>query len=318
VTDPAELDSRIAEATARLRERDRLASRLTELDRALGEHEGDISLLVATAAREDRDVARLEGLTLDRVLAALRGSRDDDLARERAEADVAAYRLADARARRDMVLRERDGVQARHRSLSAAESELADALAAKEEHVRMLPEDPRTAGLTELATKRGVMEAESREVDEAMAAAAVAEQALRQVAESLGSAGSWSTYDTWFGGGTISSYVKHDRLDQAQRAARQAEESLAALRRELADVGGATEVVPALGITELTRFLDIWFDNIVTDLSVSSRINDAKATTAAAQRAVAAVQRSLRDRRASLHAQSADLSTRRTELLSGS
>lgn len=100
-------------------------------------------------------------------------------------------------------------------------------------------------------------------------------------------------------------------------AAAAAEESLAALRRELADVGGATEVVPALGITELTRFLDIWFDNIFTDLSVSSRINDAKATTGGAQRAVAAVQRSLRDRREALRAQSDDLSSRRTELLSG-
>ena len=46
MTDTAGLDARIAEATARLRERDRLASRLTELDRALAEHEGDISALV--------------------------------------------------------------------------------------------------------------------------------------------------------------------------------------------------------------------------------------------------------------------------------
>ncbi len=178
MTDTAGLDARIAEATARLRERDRLASRLTDLDRALAEHEDAISALVATAGREDRDVAKLEGLTLDRVLAALRGSRDDDLARERAEADAAAYRLADERARRDLVLRERDGVQARHRALSAAEGELAAALSAKEEHLRTLPEDPRASELTELTTQRGVLDDEAREVDEAMAAAAAAGQAL--------------------------------------------------------------------------------------------------------------------------------------------
>jgi hypothetical protein len=317
VTDTAALDARIAEATGRVRERARLASRLTELDRALAEREAAISVLVATAAREDRDVARLTGLTLDRVLAALRGSRDDDLARERAEAGAAAYRLADERARRDLVLRERDGIQARHRSLSAAEGELAAALAAKEEHLRSAPDDPRSAGLTDLATQRGVLDAEVREVDEAMAAAAAAGQALRQVEESLGSAGSWSTYDTWFGGGAIGSYVKHDRLDQAQRAASRADESLAALRRELADVGGGGAVVPSLEMSGLTRFLDIWFDNIFTDLSVSSRIKDAKATTADAQRAVASVQRSLLDRRNALGARADDLSRQRTELLSG-
>jgi hypothetical protein len=189
-------------------------------------------------------------------------------------------------------------------------------MAAKEEHLRSVPDDPRSAGLTELATQQGVLDAEVREVAEAIVAAAAAERALRQVAESLGSAGSWSTYDTWFGGGAISSVVKHDRLDQAQRAASRAEEALAALRRELADVGGGGAVVPSLGIDGLTRFLDIWLDNIFTDLSVSSRIKDAKATTTAAQRAVTAVQRSLLDRRTDLRARADDLSRRRTELLS--
>jgi hypothetical protein len=317
VTDTAGLDARIAAATARLRERDRLAGRLAELDRALAVHERSISARVARADKESRDVARLEGLTLDRVLAALRGSRDDDLARERAEADAAAYRLADERARQDLVLRERDGIQTRHRALSPAESELAAALGAKEEYLRSVPDDPRSAGLTELATEQGVLDAEAREVDEAMVAAAVAGQALGQVEERLGSAGSWSTYDTWFGGGAISSYAKHDRLDQAQRAGRRAEESLAALQRELGDVGGAGAPVPALGIDGLTRFLDIWFDNIFTDLSVASRIKDARATTADAQRAVAAVQRSLLDRRKALAARADDLDRRRTERLSG-
>ena len=76
-------------------------------------------------------------------------------------------------------------------------------------------------------------------------------------------------------------------------------------------------MVPSLEMGGLTRFLDIWFDNIFTDLSVSSRIKDAKATTADAQRAVAAVQRSLLDRRNSLGARADDLGRQRTELLSG-
>ncbi len=112
--------------------------------------------------------------------------------------------------------------------------------------------------------------------------------------------------------------MKHDRLDKAWVAARMADESLAALRRELADVGGAGAVVPSLDIDGLTRFLDVWFDNIFTDLTVSSRIKDAKATMGDAQRAVAAVQRSLLDRRNALRAQADDLNSRRTELLSGS
>ncbi|HVC74859.1 MAG TPA: hypothetical protein VNC85_13910 [Mycobacteriales bacterium] len=50
---------------------------------------------------------------------------------------------------------------------------------------------------------------------------------------------------------------------------------------------------------------------------MASRIKDAKATTADAQRAVAAVQRSLLDRRAALAEQFEGLLRQRTELLSG-
>jgi hypothetical protein len=138
------------------------------------------------------------------------------------------------------------------------------------------------------------------------------------VEECLGSAGNWSTYDTWFGGGTISSYVKHDRLDKAYVAARMADESLAALRRELADAGGAGAVVPSLDIDGLTRFIDVWFDDIFTDISVSSRISDAKESTRSAQHGVAAAELSLRDRREALLARADDLNRRRADLLNGS
>jgi hypothetical protein len=40
-----------------------------------------------------------------------------------------------------------------------------------------------------------------------------AREALDDVAERLGKASSWSTYDTFLGGGAISSAMKHDRLD---------------------------------------------------------------------------------------------------------
>lgn len=148
-----------------------------------------------------------------------------------------------------------------------------------------------------------------------MVAAEAAAAALGQVSELLGSAGSWSTYDTWLGGGTISSAVKHDRLDQAQRAATRAEEMLGRLRRELADVGGAPDVVPALGMSGMTRFVDIWFDNIVTDFGVGRRIADAQRTASVAARTVARVRGDLGARRRKLGERGAALVRRRDELL---
>lgn len=96
---PDDLDAAIARAAGRVRARARLASRRNALDTALGVHAIEVDALGRAARHEQSQVDALEGLTLDRVLAALRGSRDDDLKRERAETQAAAYRLAQAQAR---------------------------------------------------------------------------------------------------------------------------------------------------------------------------------------------------------------------------
>ena len=314
---PDELDDAIARATGRLRERARLASRRSALDTALGVHAIEVDALERAARHGQRQVDALEGLTLDRVLAALRGSRDDDLERERAEAQAAAYRLAQARARGAVLRAELEELVGRLDALADVDAERERALAAKDAFLRGRADDPRAAELTRIATERGGLDDEIREVDEAVVAAEAAAAALGQVAELLGSAGSWSTYDTWLGGGMISSAVKHDRLDQAQRAATRAEQQLARLRRELADVGGAADVVPALGMSGMTRFFDIWFDNIFTDFAVGRRIGDAQRTASDAARAVARVRGDLGDRRRELGERRAALVRRRDELLGG-
>ena len=54
-------------------------------------------------AGEEKDVERLERLSLTRVLAVLHGSRQDVLAREKAEAEAARYQVAQAQQRLDAV-----------------------------------------------------------------------------------------------------------------------------------------------------------------------------------------------------------------------
>ena len=90
-----------------------------------------------------------------------------------------------------------------------------------------------------LAGERGRLHGELTEIAEAQQAAAEATDALKQVRSRLGSASAWSAYDTFFGGGAIASAVKHSRLDDAADAAARADQCLAVLRTELADVGEA-------------------------------------------------------------------------------
>jgi hypothetical protein len=75
--------------------------------------------------------------------------------------------------------------------------------------------------------------------------------------------------------GAISSTFKHNRLDQAAEAAAQADRCLAVLRTELADVG-ETAATRYVSVEGLTRFVDVWFDNIFTDLAVRDHIKQAQ------------------------------------------
>ena len=74
-------------------------------------------------------------------------------------------------------------------------------------------------------------------------------------------------------------------------------------------------MAPELSLDRTMRFVDIWFDNIVTDLAVGHRISKAKETVSSAGRAVNSVAQRLHDRRAVVVAALDDLDARREALL---
>ncbi|MGY1855693.1 hypothetical protein [Modestobacter sp. SYSU DS0290] len=312
----AEIDARLAAAAERCRrlvharaQAGQLADEAAELDARLVE-------LGRQAGAEADDVRALEGVSLSRVLASLRGSRAQDLDRERAEADAARLRLQEAEALRARLDRQLDRVRAEVAALADAGAELATATEAKDAWLQASG-TPVGRRLLELAVERGRLGAESAEVGEALAAAAAARDALSRVRDRLGSARSWSGWDTFLGGGALASSVKHDRLDQAAAAAADADQQLRLLARELVDVPGAAVQLPALGIGELTRFVDIWFDNVFTDWQVGARIDESLARVDELQQLVDDVGADLDRRATELDARLGRLADERAELLRG-
>jgi hypothetical protein len=290
-----DIEHRLAAATQALHENQLAARRIDDVTARIAALSKQIDTLTAAVAQEQRDVDKLEGLSLTRVLLSLRGAREDTLARERAEADAARYRLAEAQARLAALNRELESAQVSLARLASAPGVYAEVLREKEAHLQS-SSDPRGAQLLGLAEERGRLGAERREVSEALAAADAALRALVAVRDKLGSASSWSTYDTFFGGGMLSSSIKHHRMDEAAQAAAYADRCIAVLRTELADVGGLGVTAPQLAMDGLVRFVDIWFDNIFTDLAVGNRIRQAQENVARAGRLVTDVREGLRQR----------------------
>lgn len=263
-------------------------------------------------SEEERDVERLEGLSWSRILTALRGNRSTELEREQAERDAARYALAEGQARDDLAWRDVEALRSQLDALGDVEGEYVAALADRE--AWSVGHDPETSRvLAEIVERRGVLLAEDTEGREAFEAGADARTHLVQARGLLRSAGSWSTWDTFGGGGLFTDMVKYDKLDQVAVALRRADAALGRFSRELADL--RLSGVEAVNLDGMTQAFDVWFDNIFTDWSVKNRIGDAAQRTAAAADVVHRVRTGLAEQERALATRRADLVSRRERLL---
>ncbi|WP_328467980.1 hypothetical protein OHA21_50505 [Actinoplanes sp. NBC_00393] len=305
--DPEDLDAKIARLAATMREREQLIPRRAGITAAITQVSSELERLRRQLAEEEQDVGRLEGFTVDRVLTTLRGAHGRSLDRERAEVRQARDLVAGAQARLDDLHAQLRQVTARMDATGTAPATYAAALTEREQHLRKTSNGTGDR-LTKLAGERERLTAELNHLQRAAATAGQAAEALREANGLLESADAWSAADTFLGGGSVSSSAKHHRLEEAAGHVAGAERLLKTLRDEL-DAGDlaagdlAAPVAAPLGVDGTTRTIDIFFDNIFTDLDVRSQIDNGLA-----QIGRAAVR--VRELRTSLSARIADLRTR--------
>ena len=101
-------------------------------------------------------------------------------------------------------------------------------------------------------------------------------EALHAIEETLGhlsSAGNWGLFDM-IGGGFITTMIKHGKMNEAERAMAAARNSIRNLKKELSDVDQLVDV--DLNISDFLSFADYFFDGIIADWMVQSKIKDAR------------------------------------------
>jgi DNA repair exonuclease SbcCD ATPase subunit len=289
-----EVEQRLAAAAQAAREFELCGEQHAQLSAREQAAVADLDAARQQYAGKEMGVQKLEHLSLTRVLAALHGARQDALAREKAEADAASYRIAQVQQRLDGLRAQLARLADRQAQLAGAPQAYADALAAKEQYLTHSA-DPRGARLLTLADEHGQLTAELNELRRASDDAGAAVQALAEVQDRLGTAANWSTFDTYFDHGMVANSIKHDRIDQAAQAAHAADQRLAALRSDLADLGGSEPTAPRLEIRSGFKFADIFFNNIFTDLAVGQHIRDAQDNVDRSVQQVRALQDRLKD-----------------------
>ncbi len=114
----------------------------------------------------------------------------------------------------------------------------------------------------------------NRERQEAIDAGNKALQSLYAAQNDLNSAKNWGIVDL-LGGGMITSLIKHSKMNNAQSHMEQAKYDLQRFSKELADV--AAYISLDFNAADFLSFADYFFDGLVADWLVQSRINNAGA-----------------------------------------
>lgn len=113
---------------------------------------------------------------------------------------------------------------------------------------------------------------DKKEINEAKAAAREVLRLLDGVEGTLKSARNWGFFDMFSNRSMISSLIKFGRIHKAEEQLREVQRALWRLQKELGDIN--LSVRDSLNIGGFQAFLDIAFDNIISDWLTQSRIHE--------------------------------------------
>ncbi len=274
-----DIQERLSHAKERLRRKQKLDAMLHEAQVMLDHAQRDRRRHEQTLANEKADVQKLEQFSLTGVFYSVLGTKDERLETERQEYLAARLKHEECE----------QAVGDARQEVARLESELGTVRDAEREYDRLIEKkrnllvqsgDQRAEKLLALAERLAELEADRKELLEAIGTGDTAQRSLERVRSELQSAENWGTWDM-LGGGTISTWAKHSQIDSAKQQAQVAQRHLRRFREELADADQRLHVsLDEIG--GFSTFADYFFDGLIADWVVQSKIQNASEACRAA------------------------------------
>ncbi len=227
-------------------------------------------------AKEDLDVEKLESKGLAHVFYSMLGNLEEHLEKERKEALAVRLKYDQAIRELDQVNYDISGLTTEKEKYRNAEITYKELYSRKKELLlasnsetaeRMLDITDQTNKLTNLR----------KEIQEAIRAGKGAVTHLNNAAANLDSAEGWGTWDL-LGGGLLTDLAKHSKIDDAKYEVEETQRALSRFRTELADVKISGDIY--IETDGFGKFTDFFFDGLIADWCMQSRIHDAQGSVA--------------------------------------
>ena len=270
-------------------------------------------MLEMKLVEEQRDVDKLEGMTLTALFHTFLSSKNEQIQKERQ--DVLQVKL-----KLDQCVAAKANQE---QNLVALLGELEDKEALEKAHgaatarkLKLLSEgdNPRARRMVELAEEIAVSRAALRELSEAQMAGDQASESLDQTIISLRSARSWGHLDM-LGGRMLTTAMKHSKIDTAREFAHNAQEDLRDFEDELDDLNFAQDLT--IEIDSFSTFADYFFDGLIFDWMVQGKLVSSLQNVERVQARVDRLLKFLDHEVATAQERVAALETERTALIEG-
>ena len=260
--------SELREKVARNGKAESMLYELRKQEAALAARVGELATQLQL---EQADVDRISG-GFRSIFYAVIGKKKEMLEKEQAEALAVSMKLDTAKKELENVQQEVFRLNWEVGSVRRYEREYQEVLMEKVETMKKM--SAYAEKIAELEEKKGFLQIQIRETNEAMAAGRSILGQLENIERSLDDAQTCAQWDLFTRKSIITHIAKWSYLDDAQMHAQKLEALVRRFKAELSDLSIQTDF--ALPGSDGLRFADWFFDGLIVDWTVLSRIQEAQ------------------------------------------
>ncbi|WP_122640569.1 MULTISPECIES: hypothetical protein [unclassified Romboutsia] len=262
-----DINNRIREIKNEVAKKQVLEKKLNELKTDLYKSESDLSDLEYKLKKELNDVEKLKKLSLSSIVSTIMNNKEMKIEKEEKEYITAKIEYDKCNSKVILLKKNISDMEERLNYLKTCEIEYSKLLREKIDLINTYGDENDKKKILDMEKYIDEYLMEIKELEESISVGNCLMGEIKETKKLLESAKTWSNLDL-FGGDLISSLAKHSKVDEAQRHFSIISNLLERFNKELEDVR-----ISSLNFSTTSRTLDIFFDNIFSDISVNSQIN---------------------------------------------
>lgn len=264
-----EINQQMEEAQQGIYRLQRINSKLKELQDQKNSLENKVSELDVILKKENLDVTKLENKSLTNLFYSMLGKIDEKIDQEKKEALAAKLKHEQAVSDLESVEYEIGKLRMERKNYLSCARDYDTLYLRKKE--MLMQSDPVTAEkILEMTQAINRAENNIKEIKEAIEVGNRVLNCIDDTLSSLKSAEGWGTWDM-LGGGLMADLAKHSHIDEAKQKAEKVQSLLLNFRTELADVKINNTI--HFEMDGFAKFADFFFDGLLADWSMQSKIN---------------------------------------------